>query len=407
MSSRSSPLHERMIFNIGARRSETLWLQRIVAAHPDVTALPSETHLFSAGIAPLMERFQHAARASPQIGAVYADRATLIHAVRDLCDVVFADLVQSESGRVAERTPQHARHLDLIYEIYPDARFVHIIRDGRDVARSIVARGWGPSGIADAAREWRTTVASARAARIPADRYLEVRYERLLADPESEIRSLYEWLSLPVASEVLDAALAEARAKTNVTGGEVGTGKWRRELSAADRAAFGDVAGNLLDELGYDADELEVRARPSDSMRRRLRAGARAARSPLRRERAAAPPAARQAVVDALVAALQARDTERLAGLLTPNALVRVVGESRDTEARGERARRILESALAEDDAFGGPQLRGDVYPSDPTTAVVLSLERPDGSSSERLVLVTVDGQQVSRVAIYRLPLSG
>ena len=124
-----SPLRERMIFNFGARRSGTFWLQRIVTAHPAVSAVPSETYLFSHGVSPLLERFQHSARSSPEVGAVYVDRDNLIDAVRDLCDTVFGQFLEAGTERVAERTPHHAWHLGLIAEVYPDARFVHIIRD--------------------------------------------------------------------------------------------------------------------------------------------------------------------------------------------------------------------------------------------------------------------------------------
>src|SRR4051794_19181933 len=67
MSRADSPLRGRMIFNVGARRSGTFWLQRIVAAHPGVSAVPSETHLFSDGIAPLFSRLQHSVRSSTKV----------------------------------------------------------------------------------------------------------------------------------------------------------------------------------------------------------------------------------------------------------------------------------------------------------------------------------------------------
>jgi len=60
-----------MIFNVGSRRSGTFWLQRIVTAHPEVAAVPSETHLFSSGIAPLFECFQHSLRSSTKVGEIY------------------------------------------------------------------------------------------------------------------------------------------------------------------------------------------------------------------------------------------------------------------------------------------------------------------------------------------------
>ena len=129
-----------MIFNVGARRSGTYWVQRIVCAHPSVAEVPSETYVFSHGIAPLMERFQHEDRGAQEVGRVYADRERLIGAVRALCDAVFGEFAQAGERHVAERTPWHVLHLPLIAEVYPDARFVHVVRDGRDAVRSLVAQ---------------------------------------------------------------------------------------------------------------------------------------------------------------------------------------------------------------------------------------------------------------------------
>lgn len=254
--SANSPLHERMIFNVGARRSGTYWLQRIVTAHPSVGSVPSETHLISHGIAPLLERFQHERRDAPDVGMVYVDRDGLLAALRRLCDQVFGEFMGPDQARVAERTPLHVFHVGLIAEIYPDARVVHIIRDGRDVARSIAAQDWGPAEVADAAREWRDSVTAGRRAALTAERYLEVRYEALLADPRREIERLYAWLGLPATSEDLAHPLAESARHENVDRfgvGGIATQKWRSVFDRRDLAAFNEVAGDLLDELGYPA----------------------------------------------------------------------------------------------------------------------------------------------------------
>jgi hypothetical protein len=105
MSRADSPLSGRMIFNVGARRSGTHWLQRVVTAHPEVSAVPSETHLLSHGIAPLFERFQHSLRSSSTVGKVYVDREAILDATRDLCDVVFMEFMEAGTSRIAERTP--------------------------------------------------------------------------------------------------------------------------------------------------------------------------------------------------------------------------------------------------------------------------------------------------------------
>ena len=240
-----------MVFNVGARRSGTYWLQRIVCAHPSVAEVPSETYVFSHGIAPLMERFQHEDRDSQQVGTVYADRERLLTAVRALCDTVFGEFAQSGESHVAERTPWHVHHLPLISEVYPDARFVHIVRDGRDVVRSLVAQPWGPASVREAAEEWRDSVTAGRAAASSlGDRLLEVRYEEMLADPRAGVARLYAHLGLEGA---LDDALAAAGHETNVGphDARVGAGKWREGWKRRDLREFERVAGPLLRELGY------------------------------------------------------------------------------------------------------------------------------------------------------------
>src|SRR5947199_185775 len=94
--------------------------------------------------------------------------------------------------------------------IYPDAYYVHIVRDGRDAVRSLASREWYDGSLEEAAVEWRQSVLAARAAARP-DRFLEVRYEELLADPERLIPEIFDFLDLRVDADVLQAATQEAR----------------------------------------------------------------------------------------------------------------------------------------------------------------------------------------------------
>lgn len=241
-----------MIFNVGARRSGTYWLQRITCAHPAVAEVPSETYVFSHGIAPLMERFHHDDPAYEEVGKVFTDRARVIASVRSLCDTVFGEFMEDGQTHASERTPWHVYHLPLIAEVYPDARFVHIVRDGRDVARSIVAQPWGPDNVKEAAEEWRSSVAAGReAAPALGDRLLEVRYEDVLADPASAIPRLYAHDGLEGG---IDEALEAAGAKANIgrQDNRVGAGKWRESWGRRELRDFDRVAGDLVRELGYD-----------------------------------------------------------------------------------------------------------------------------------------------------------
>jgi len=81
------------VFVVGARRSGTNWVQRILAAHPDAVAVPTEPNLFSTALAPLQERFQHGAVGSPVVGKLYMDRDAFLDAVRAFCDAAFGGLL--------------------------------------------------------------------------------------------------------------------------------------------------------------------------------------------------------------------------------------------------------------------------------------------------------------------------
>ncbi|MGZ6801709.1 MAG: sulfotransferase family protein [Nocardioidaceae bacterium] len=173
-----SPLQGRLVFVVGAPRSGTTWLQRALGAHPDVLVLPSETHLFSAGISQLRDQAQGGHVGSPSTGTWFMTAAAFAGAARAFCDAAlggYVQRVQPEAERVVERSPTHVWHLGLIADVYPDAYVVHIVRDGRDVVRSQVAQDWGPSTVQDAAAAGASALRRARAAAPRLERYLEVR----------------------------------------------------------------------------------------------------------------------------------------------------------------------------------------------------------------------------------------
>jgi len=403
MSRADSPLRGRVIFNFGSRRSGTYWLQRIVTATPAVSAVPTESYLFSHGIAPLYERFQHSARASQQVGTVYVDREPLVEATRDLCDVVLMEHLEAGADRVAERTPHHARHLPLITEVYPDARYVHIIRDGRDVARSIAAQDWGPESIAEAAAEWRDSVATAQTASLDPAIYREVRYERLLASPREEIAALYEWLGLQASAAALGEAVAEAERQVNVDwrSGNVGTAKWREAFSPDDLEVFDTVAGDLLEELGYDRKATALGRRRGGSGL----GGALRKRIPRRSERARETDVVQAGDVNRVLTLLRERDLDALERTLTESALVRVVSAGGTQEARAAAGRELLARTLMNDELLSGRQVRGDVFRSHPTHGAIVSATA-NGVEGDRAVFVTFREERVEELVLYQLPLA-
>jgi hypothetical protein len=280
-------------FVVGRGRSGTTLVRAILDSHPDM-AVPDETHL----IVRLGRRRQRYERASgfdvdtfmDDLGrrrgfdcfeldepVVRADlRADPPGSYPDAIRRVFALYAASRGKRrYADKTPIHVLNVPYLADLFPEARFVHVIRDGREVALSYLDVAWGPTSVADAALEWRRAVLSGRRAgsRLGPSRYLEVRYERLVDDTEATVRGLCDFLDLafdPVmlryherADEVAgkmgmpDARQALYRPLTR------GLRDWRTQIPVSDVALFEALAGDVLDELGYE----RVAGRPSARLR--------------------------------------------------------------------------------------------------------------------------------------------
>ncbi len=147
--------------------------------------------------------------------------------------------------------------------MFPEARFVHVIRDGRDVALSYRSVAWGPTTVEDGALRWRRNVRRGLidGRRLGPDRYHEVRYERLVTEPEAVLRDLCEFIDLPWddavlrhherAADVIAATRFPAAHQRVLLPPTPGLRDWRREMAPSDVARFEAVAGGLLDDLGY------------------------------------------------------------------------------------------------------------------------------------------------------------
>lgn len=403
-SAEQPPIGERIVFIVGARRSGTLWLQRMIAAHPRVASIPTETYLFSYGISQVFERLQHGLISSPRVAAVHADRDRVVEATRGLCDAIFGGFIDPTSDLLLERTPWHAHHLELITEIYPEARVLHMIRDGRDVTRSLVAQPWGPNRIGEAAEEWRGTVEAAISVR-DRGRHREVRYESLLASPDAQIRSLYEWLELPVTDQAIEAALAEGGAQANLGADRmVGTAKWKREWGAAELAEFDRAAGPLLERLGYRGAAPDRRRHPLRAARRRLRARLRRGapeRAPLpeKLNTAATRP---QEQLERVVELVQERRVDELAGLAAPAIVVRTVDGAESRLARGPAGLELLAAFVDGDPAFDGRQVLGESFPAFPSTSVSLAYRLADRSIASRVLIVGFAGERLTELTLIR-----
>jgi hypothetical protein len=249
----ASPLRDRVIVVLGAARSGTTWLHRLISAHPLVAGTETgETWLFT-DIAPM---WVDEVRAEAGDGAV-------LTGMRTFCDnllLTMRDRISPTATHVCEKTPTTVWRLPVLAQMYPDALYLHVVRDGRDVAASLAHTWTGgaePSvdEVEAAAREWVQAVGAVRRAAPTLPRLRQVRYEDLLDDPHHVVEELWSWLGLGVTDDARAAAARriEQRVTPLPATGEIGAGKWR-SLSPASRAAVTIASGDLLRELGYPMD---------------------------------------------------------------------------------------------------------------------------------------------------------
>jgi hypothetical protein len=168
--------------------------------------------------------------------------------------------------RWGEKTPHNLFYVEEILADFPDAKFIHLVRDGRDVAVEQLRSAFGPRNVYAAALIWRRTqeVAARWRAELPFDRWLDVSYEELAARPEAVVRDVTRFLGEDHEPTTLDfhrGPIAQRRAKTRdhaALGRPVSTdyvGLYRRHLGAHDQGVFNYVAGEALRRAGYETEE--------------------------------------------------------------------------------------------------------------------------------------------------------
>lgn len=228
------------VFVVGVPRSGTTWVQNMLQAHPTLAGPRVETSLFVS-----LEALWGNEAVAAAIG-----RDALAGAIRRFVSALFA--AYAPPRRLVEKTPLHGEHVALIAAVFPDAAFLSVHRDGRDVVRSLLEMESGTDDVVVAATRWAEITRTVSAALAPLPRARNLRYETLLVDPVAAMADVFEWLGL----DADDAVLAEVRRRAaervsqyNTTG-DVGSGKWK-SLSRKQLRAVYRHAGDRLNELGY------------------------------------------------------------------------------------------------------------------------------------------------------------
>jgi hypothetical protein len=166
--------------------------------------------------------------------------------------------------RYGDKMPGYVLHLPLLAELFPEAGFIHIIRDGRDVALSLVDLWFSERGVGQAAMFWKGRVEAGRAAGkvLGPSRYQEVRYEDLVDRPEEMVPRLCRFAGLDFDEQMLRFFQRGDEVVARTGNPELhqrlllpptsGLRDWRLQMEKDDLAVFEALAGNLLGDLGYE-----------------------------------------------------------------------------------------------------------------------------------------------------------
>ncbi len=279
-------MHPVMPFIVGCGRSGNTLLRMMLDSHPDM-AIPPETEVVVAGTAGGSDAstFCDAVASHWRFGDLHIEPLTWRHRVHGLETFTAANglremyrMYAEKFGktRYGDKTPYYSAHLPLIAATFPEARAIHIIRDGRDVAASMMPLWFGPPDAPSMADHWVDVVT-----RIRSDQHvlptLDVRYEQLVLQPAAELGRVLEFCELEWSDDVLryyeraGERIAEVTHDAQMTDGTWlapveqrhrihrllnepprpdRIGAWRTQLTSADQAAFEARAGWLLAELG-------------------------------------------------------------------------------------------------------------------------------------------------------------
>jgi hypothetical protein len=180
------------------------------------------------------------------------------------CDAIYrAAAAKLGKTRWADKTPDYTFYVAQLAAMFPDSKFIHLIRDPRAVALSVMNADFGEDTAAGGAQRWRTRVQTARNHRdsLGPNRYTELKFEDLLINPPACLQTLCNWLGLDYENEML----AYHRHSAQMIRPEHRNlfplidqppelrriDAWRSELKLEELAQIVAIASPLMHELGY------------------------------------------------------------------------------------------------------------------------------------------------------------
>lgn len=279
-------MEERPIFVIGNRRSGTTMLRLMLASHPRIGVPPEGGFLVTLGWVYGSRKLTSAdygrfvrdylRQESSQdwglghellLSRLWEEQPSDFSELADATYRLYLSQKFPGKERWGDKTTWYLDFMPMLARQFPTAQFVHIYRDGRDVACSYRKMDRMPHSISRIALEWSANVETIRrnGRRLGAARFHEIRYEALVEQPEPILEQLCSFLGEQYSRQMIEFHEKNRRERLEPTrhmGWKQRTeepvstssrGRWRAELTRSDVRTFETIAGPRLCELGYDA----------------------------------------------------------------------------------------------------------------------------------------------------------
>lgn len=275
----------RPMFVLGCARSGTTLLQLMLHAHPRM-AVPPETRFVpeayhrrvqfgdlsdTANLDGLLDWIME--RKQSKFRDLHLDPDTVrrrAHEVPPTLGSVLGVFLEQyaarwDKPRWGDKRPSYVRRMPLLLRLFPDAQFIHIIRDGRDCVASLKRMPWWEHGVPPAVYYWVQAMRAGDWARanLRADQYVEVYYEDLVLEPRRELQRLCDFLAEPFDEAMLEPNVQSSEAvpkrkrarwheRTTERIDTGAVGKWRGGLEPEELRLMESVAGRRLRAHGYE-----------------------------------------------------------------------------------------------------------------------------------------------------------
>ena len=276
---------KQLVIIMGAPRSGTTWLQAMLDAHPDVVTM-SELWVLDY-TATWLRQWQVQADKPNAIGLpLLWSHDDLLAEMRAFAQETYTRLLghHPDARVILDKTPRYVRSVHQIHALFPDVRFIHIIRDGRDVVASTLAASqswgsnWATTDARRAAANWAYDVQAGREAARYTGQYTEVRYEALLAHDIDTLMRAFNIAGLSLSTDELRAIYdahtldkmrqqktRQPNADQDQTAGIMRVPRtfyrkgqaqsWRTDLTSAQKYQVYQAAQALLVALDYASDD--------------------------------------------------------------------------------------------------------------------------------------------------------